>query len=404
MTKIYTLILAAAVFLYSCKTASKAFEKGDYEDAVALAVKKLQKNGNDATTRALLQDAYTRAVAEHESLIRSYANSNSDTKFEKIYNEYRKLQNLYEAIQRSPEASKAVGATSYASYVQTFREKTGDVYFQRGLTLMQQGDRNSFRRAYNELKTAYRYKADTEVKQKLDEAYEGAVVRVLLLTDNNIYNNGFGASGYSGNYGGGYGYGNGYSDYNTTYQIRQFQEDLVRNLRYQSNSEFVQFVNEWETRNGTAKPDEIIEMNLGRLDMGRSYDETNYRDVSKQIVTRTIVYKPDSVVNEYATVHARVNTTRRHFVSFGDLHITARDGNGKYLWSDVIRGEQRFVKEFASFTGDERALSANDRALIQNSQNNAYNNGGRDEIFRELLRQIEYEAANRFRNYYSRYY
>lgn len=402
MTKIYTLILAAAVLITSCKTASKAFEKGNYEDAVALAVKKLQKNGDDAETRALLQNAYNRAVQEHEAMISSYSNSNSDGKFEKIYNEYRKLQNLYEAIQRSPEATKAVMATDYSSYVQTYKEKTGEVYFQRGLALMENGDRNSFRRAYNELKTAYRYKNDSEVKQKLDEAYEGAVVRVLLLTDNNVYNNGFGSSNY---YGGNYGsYGNGYNDYNTTYQIRQFQEDLVRNLRYQSNSEFVQFISEWETRNGNVQPDEIIEMNLGRLDMGRSYDENSYRDVSKQIITRTIVYKPDSVVNEYATVHARINTTRRNFVSYGDLHITARDASGKYLWSDVIRGEQHFTKEFASFTGDQRALSESDKALIQNTQNNAYNNIQRDEIFRELLRQIENEASSRFRNYYSRYY
>lgn len=404
MTKIYTLILAAAVFLYSCKTASKAFEKGDYEDAVALAVKKLQKNGNDPETKALLQDAYNRAVQEHEAMITSYSNTSSDGKFEKIYNEYRKLQNLYEAIQRSPEASKAVMATDYSSYVQTYKEKTGEVYFNRGLVLMENGDRNSFRRAYNELKTAYRYKNDSEVKQKLDEAYEGAIVRVLLLTDDNSYNNGFGSSNYYGGNYGNNGYGSGYNDYNTTYQIRSFQEDLVRNLRYQSSSEFVKFITEWETRNDNVVPDEIIEMNLGRLDMGRSYDENNYRDVSKQIVTKTIVYKPDSVVNEYATVHARINTTRRHFVSYGDLHITARDANGKYLWSDVIRSEQRVTKEFASFTGDQRALSDNDKSLIANTQNNAYNNIRRDDIFRELLQQLEYEASSRFRNYYSRYY
>jgi len=402
MKKIYTLILAAAVFLYSCKTASKAFEKGDYEDAVALAVKKLQKSGDDAATRALLQDAYNRAVQQHEARITSYSNSNSDGKFEKIYNEYRKLQNLYETIQRSPEASGVVMATDYSSYVQTYKEKTGEIYFERGLALMEKGDRNSFRKAYNELKTAYRYKNDSQVKQKLDEAYEGAVVRVLLLTDNNIYNNGYNSNGsYNGV---SYGYGSGYNDFNTTYRIREFQEDLVRNLRYQSGSEFVQFISEWDTRTKDIVPDEIVEMNLGRLDMGRSYDENSYRDVSKQIITRTIVYKPDSVVNEYATVSARINTTRRNFISWGDLHITARDANGKYLWSDVIRGEQRFTKEFASFTGDQRALSENDKALIQNTQNNAYNNIKREDIFRELLRQIECEAESRFKNYYSRYY
>jgi hypothetical protein len=402
MTKIYTLILIAAITFSSCKTASKAFEKGDYENAVSLAVKKLQKNGNDDATKALLKNAYTLAVQEHEAVIRNLSNSSSDSRYEKIYNEYRKLQNLYESVRNSSEASSIVTAVDYSSYVQTFKEKTGEVYFERGLSLMNQGDKASFRKAYSELKTAYRFKNDSEIKQKLDEAYEGAVVRVLLLTDNNVYDNGFGSGSYYGN--GMYG-NNSYNNYNTTYQIRNFQEDLVRNLRYQSSSEFVQFITDWETRNNNVQPDEIIEMRLGRLDMGRSYDETNSRDVSKQIVTRTIVYRPDSVVNEYANVYARINVTRRNIVSYGDLNITARDGNGKYLWSDIIRGEQRSVVEFASYTGDQRALSESDKALINNSQQNQYNNNNRrEDIFRELLRQIEYEASNRFRNYYSRYY
>lgn len=398
MKKIYTLILAAAVLLYSCKSASKAFEKGDYEDAVSLAVKKLQKNGNDAATESLLRDAYQRAVDGHEAVIRNLSNSASENRFEQIFYEYRKLQNLYESIARSPEASRVVKATDYASYLQAYREKAGQVYFDRGLALMQKGDKASFRQAYNELKTAYRFRNDYEVKRKMEEAYEGAVVRVLLLTDNNVYSNGYGAGGYYGN--GSYG---GYNDFNTTYEIRNFQQNLVRNLRYQSNNEFVQFISDADVR-GNVQPDEIIEMNLGRLDMGRSFDENNYRDVSKQIVTRTIVYKPDSVVNEYGTVYARINVTRRNFVSYGDLRITARDAGGKYLWGDVIGAEHRFSIEFATYTGDERALSASDRALVNNSQNNGYNNIRREDIYRELLRQLESEASSRFRNYYSRFY
>ncbi len=400
MTKIYTLILIAAITFTSCKTASKAFEKGDYEDAVSLAVKKLQKDGNDESTKSLLRDAYSRAVQQHEAIISSLSKSTSDSKYERIYNEYGKLQNLYESVSRYPEASALVNAIDYSSYVQTYKEKTGEVYFDRGLSLMEKGDRNSFRKAYQELKKAYRFKNDSQVKQKLDEAYEGAVVRVLVLTDNNMYDNGFGSGSYYGNSR----YGNRYNDFNTSYQIRNFQEDLVRNLRYQGGSEFVQFISEWESRSNNVQPDEIIEMRLGMLDLGRYYDQTTSRDVSKQIVTKTIVYKPDSVVNEYATVHARINLTRRNFISYGDLNIVARDANGKYLWSDVIRGEHQFAREFATYQGDQRALSESDKSLINNNQQNQFNDIRRDDIFRELFRQIEYQASNRFRNYYSRYY
>ena len=44
MRKIYTLVTLGFVLLVAgCKTASKLYDKGNYDDAVQLAVKKLQK-------------------------------------------------------------------------------------------------------------------------------------------------------------------------------------------------------------------------------------------------------------------------------------------------------------------------------------------------------------------------
>jgi hypothetical protein len=236
----------------------------------------------------------------------------------------------------------------------------------------------------------------------MDEAHDAAVVKVLLVTDNG-YNTGGNMYG-GGMYGNG-AYNNGYGGYNNnSYEIKNFQENLIRNLRYQGNNEFVQFYTDWDARSNNIQPDEIVEMRLGRIDMGRSYDESYSRDASARVVVRQIVYKPDSVVNEYKDVYARINVTRRNFVSGADLDITARDAKGNYLWSDVVRGEHRFSTEFATYTGDERALSASDRSLINNTGNNAYSQVRREDILKELLRQVEYEASNRFKNYYSRYY
>jgi predicted transcriptional regulator YdeE len=54
--------------LPGCKTASKLYDKGNYDEAVALAVKKLQKKPDDEM-RALLQSAYQYAVNDHETRI-----------------------------------------------------------------------------------------------------------------------------------------------------------------------------------------------------------------------------------------------------------------------------------------------------------------------------------------------
>jgi hypothetical protein len=402
MNKIYSLLLLTAITFGSCKTAMKAYEKGNYEDAVSLAVKQLQKKGYDEDTKNLLRNAYDYAIKDHEDKIRTLNASSSDTRYEKIYNEYRELQKLYQAINNSPEAKKVVNAVDYSSYVQTYKEKAGEVYFERGLALMDAGDKRSYREAYRLFNTAAKYKNDAAVKQKIKEAYDAAVVRVMIVSTDGLsngYNNGYHNNG---------GYNNGYYGnnnlYNSSYKLRNFHEDLVRSLRYQGSNEFVQFVSEFDARDNSTRVDEILEIGLRNVDVGRYFDNNYSRDVSQQIVVKEIVYKPDSVVKQYATVHARINTTQRTYLSEADLIITAKDAKGNYLWSDVIRSEHRTATEFATYTGDERALSNSDRNLLNNrNNNNPFGNIRQDDIINELLRQIESEASHRFRSYYNRY-
>src|SRR5574339_1121664 len=100
MRKIYTLIsIAVFLFAVSCKTASKLYDKGNYDQAVELAVKKLQKKPDDEM-RALLRSAYQYAVNDHENRIHQLSDNTNDLKWEWIHAEYSSLQRLYEAIHR----------------------------------------------------------------------------------------------------------------------------------------------------------------------------------------------------------------------------------------------------------------------------------------------------------------
>ena len=72
MTNFYTFILALTVIIFSCKSASKSYQKGDYTDAIERGVKKLQKDPNDYETRDLVQKSYTYTVNEHEEWLRNW--------------------------------------------------------------------------------------------------------------------------------------------------------------------------------------------------------------------------------------------------------------------------------------------------------------------------------------------
>src|SRR5947208_14668730 len=109
MTKLYSFAIAGSlVLLYSCKSASKSYQKGYYTDAIERGVKKLQKDPNDYDTRDLVQKSYTYTINEHEDQIRILSNSNTDTRYEKIYQEYLAMQRLYETVHEYPAVAQII--------------------------------------------------------------------------------------------------------------------------------------------------------------------------------------------------------------------------------------------------------------------------------------------------------
>jgi hypothetical protein len=388
MTKIYTILFSLLIVGAGCKTATKAYDKGDYTNAIELSLKKLQKDPSDGETKALLQNAYRFAVTKSEEKIRTLSNSSTESRYEQIYNEYRSLQNLYQQLKQYPSLTGHVKAMDYSDYLITYQKKAADVHYQKGLMFMSQGDKRSFQKAYQSFGAAQRIsRDDTAIAKRMRESYDLAIVRVVVLPMQDGYNNGYGA------YGGGYQYSN-------SYQMRNFSDEVVRNLQFGSSNEFVKFYSEWDTRGKDIEADEVLEMRFGRMEIGRPYDQTQTRNVSKEVVVKEIVYKPDSVVKQYQRVTAQLTVTRRTMSSIGDLYVTSRDMQGRILWNDIFRGEHRWQTEFATYRGDERALSSSDRALLNRYDTNEPRE---EEVLEQVLRQIQSDMSYRMRSHFNRY-
>jgi len=381
MTKLYSLAIAGSLlFIYSCKSASKSYQKGDYTDAIERGVKKLQKDPNDYETKDLVQKSYTYTVNEHEDQIRILSNSKNDNRYDRIYQEYAALQNLYQTIHQYPEAARLIKAKDYSEAVETYRDKAADVHIEKANQWAKEGTREAYREAYKEYSTAFGYRPDDfELRKQRDSAYDHAVVKVILNPIQNL---------------GGYQYG-------SSYQLQNFQTDIVRTLSYNMNNDFVRFYSEYEARSKNINPDEIMELNLSRITIGQPYDTKTSREVSKQVVVKEIVLKEDSVKKEYATVKANIITTKRALLSQGDLFITVRDTKGRTLWNDRFTGQHKWETQFISYTGDERALSDADKTSLNQTANS--NPPTEEQIMNDLLRQIQNDLSSRLRNYYTRY-
>lgn len=372
-------IIGLSIFTFSCRTAKKMYEKGNYTEAVELAAKKLQKDPDDPKLRSIIQEAYRYAEEDHQARISSHSQSSNELKWEWTYHEYASLQRMYDAIYRVPAIFELIRPANYSSALITFAEKAGDVRFARGLYFMEFDDKNSFRKAYREFQSALQFKpGHRDISQKMEEAYELAVTNVIVLPLHQY--GGYVSSGY-------------------TPGGMNFDDHLLRNLQYGSGDEFTRFYSAWEARSRRIRPDLELEMHLNRLDIGRTRDFRSSQTVSKRVVIKETVYKPDSVVVEYGTVYADITTVRRTLHSEAVLDVSLRNARGGWLWSDHFPATHSWSTETVSYTGDQRALSEQDRQRIGQSGNIPPHE---QEITRLLLDQISTDAVYRIRGYFNR--
>ncbi len=380
MRKIYPLLLTILTLgVISCKTASKAYDKGNYDQAVDLAVKKLQKNSNDRELKGILQNAYRYAVDEHESRIRQHSNSNNELRWENMYIEYAALQQLHDAIHRSPEAMSVVRPTDYSSYLETYRDKAADARYERGMLWMGKNDKQSYRQAYNEFQFANQFRPDDlTIRDRMLEAYDYAVTNVVVLPmDDYRYR---------------------FNSYNE-HELRNIESELLRNLQYNTNNQFIKFHTQWDARNRNVRIDQFIDFRLSTMNMGRVKDEYSTREVSKDVVVKETVYRPDSIVKEYKKVFAKITTTKRVMQSDANMLVNIRNEGGQFLWSDNFRGDHFWTSEFATYTGDERALSEQDKELLNRHRAEPPQE---QEIMRCIMEEITRSLQNRIRDYYNR--
>lgn len=380
MKKLYFLLfIAVSAWMASCKSANKLYQKGNYDEAVQVAVKKLQKDPNDAKLKSVVQDAYHYAVTDHENRIRNYSSMDNELKWEWMYNEYSSLQNLHNVIFKAPSVYELVRPTDYSSNMNENASKASEVHYNRGMQLMRNSDRESFKNAYREFKTAMSFKpGDANIQQRINEAYDAALTVVAIVPVND--------------------YGFQYASYN--YQLRNFDNDIVKILQYNTGNEFVKFYSTWETQRLNIVPDEIVEMHFTQINIGRINDNYSTKEISRDVVVKETVYKPDSVIKQYAKVKANITTTQRTMSSQGNLSINIRDNKGKWLWSDNVVGKSSWSTEFSSYNGDERALSDEDKQSLTKVQDTPPRE---EEIIKCLQESIYSDFVYRLRNYYSRY-
>jgi tetratricopeptide (TPR) repeat protein len=369
-------LIAPILFILSCKSGEKLYNKGRYDEAVMAFVKKLQKSPSNTASLQLLPDAYAQAKRWHEDKATGYLTSNDPLKWEYVRGEYRSLQRLYDAIQSSPAALAIVKPKDYRNAITGAQENAAQVRYDRGVSLLEQGDKPAARQAFEEFQAAMSLVPGfRNSKQLMDESFQRGLVNVVIRQ----------------------------IDVRSPYyqfSADQFRDVLVRNLQQRNINRFVQFTDERIAHNNKIQPDQYLEMRFYDFVVGQTYVDRTQKEVSREIVVGTVkdsTGKP--TINRYATVKATLYINKATVVSKGLLDYQLIDvQTSNIIRTDRLPGSYTWMNQWGYYKGDERALSDEDKRML----------GGEEmappppqELFMQFTRPIYDQLTNDMQNLYN---
>lgn len=370
--------VAGLFLLASCSSSRDYLLRGDEDKTMFDIVKRLNKKSTDPDATRDIAQVYAQVQQRHLKKIETYSSYNDIAKWDKLIQEYTILQDIYNAIDNSDAASRLVTPTSYMNELNAVKEQAAEDYYQMGNELLAQQSRESSRKAHAAFKKSTAIIRDyKDSRQKMDEAYNNSIVNVLInpIQDNSFFfNTGWGNMGYN-------------------YSNEYFQQNLVRDLGGKYATRFpARFYTDWEARRDDIQPDWVVDLTLRNMDIPRPAVSNSSRNVSKQIQVGT----DTSGKPTYQTVHATLNIQRQYFnaraqMDINIVEVATRRNIAYNSYSDNYNWQQ----EVATFSGDRRALSNQDLALLNNS---TFNMPRREDILNELYRNIYPQVKNRISN------
>jgi hypothetical protein len=369
----YTLISLA--LLASCKTNKDYLGRSDNDNTLFDAVKTLKKHNSDTAALKALPVLYSAAQQRNLRKINSYSTSNNPEHWDKMISAYGTLQEMHDAIVENDAASTVVKPVNYRQTITELKQQAAADYYNLASASLQRPGREEAKKAYNYFKKADKLVPGYEdAKLRMDEAFEHAMVNVVInpVQDNSYFFN------------------TGWGNYGYNYSNEYFQQTLVRELKGINSSRYpARFYTDWEARRDNVVPDWEVNLTLRNMNIPRPMTYSYSRNASQQVE----VGRDTSGRIIYKTVYATVNIARQSFTANADMEINITDlVTHKNIIYNTFREDYRWEEEHATYSGDSRALSANDWALINNSY---YNEPRKEDVLNELYRKIYPQVKNK---------
>jgi len=384
-TIIYSFTIIALVYLSSCsKSGTKALEQGNYYEAVLQSAEKLAKDSDNSKASAVLPDAYRNAEKEFLRDIERTKNANQQFRWETVMDYYSKLNNMQRVIDKCTACRRMVTPQSYFREEDEARENAAAERYALATDLMKartgsMPSRESARAAYNHLERISTFAPNyRDLPNFMEDALNAGSFHVVLeqpKINSRLY------------------------QYSNEYFQGRIDEFLRTNRRM---NKFIRFYSPEEAKSVKLKPDQIVRLEFIDFVVG----ETNVTNDRQTVTSKDSVKTGEATINGkkvpvYGKVKAQLTRSRKAVRSRGILSLEIFDfQTNKVLSREEIPGEYTWVNEWATYNGDERALTSADRALAQRREQLP---PPPQQLFIEFTKPIYDQVTSRIKRFYDRY-
>ncbi|MEQ8713698.1 MAG: hypothetical protein RIC80_11825 [Cyclobacteriaceae bacterium] len=373
---ILCLSIASTLLLFiamSCSSGKKALQQGDYDDAVYKAINRLQSNDNSKKASATLKDAYNYSLKLHLDNISALNSSVDPFKWDQIVNEYEILDAQYQGIQRCPACQKhIINPLSVNSRLQEAKQNAAEARYAMGTEAMQQKQRRekaieAHEHFYAASNYIPRFK-DTE--ELMQEALYHAVLRVVIEPIPSPTRN---------------------------LQLKHefFYNKIMETIQRNNGNPYVQYYTPEESNAQNLEwIDHVINMEFERFSLGNLVSNTYVEEISRDSV---VVAQKDGE-DVYGTVRAKLAINEKSLLGSGLLDFQVKDiQSRRVLTQEKFPSEYQWTVRWATYNGDERALSAEQKELV-NVVN--FDVPGPQYMFEEFAAPLFDQVVSKVHNYY----
>ena len=373
-------LLISLLAFNSCSSGKKSLQRGNYYDAVIKAVNRLRSKPNQKKAQETLRNGYPLSVDWFLDQSKNLMASNDPHKWRNVVYNYEKINQMYEAIRRSPGALNVIpNPKNYYNELVESKNKAAEESYDAGLLALNSNTREGAKQAYFNFVEADRFVPGfKDTRNRMEEAKYYATLKVVV---------------------------NQIPVPTLRYKVTAdfFQEKVQEFLNSYNTNEFVRYYSPREAEvENLEHPDQVLKIQFQDFVVGQTHvKETVENLVKENVKVGELEIAKDSVVDVFGEVKAKLTTFHKEVISSGVLNMLIVNAhNQEVLSSENFASEFVWFTEWAYFNGDERALSKEQLAICNKKE---VPPPPPQDLFIAFTGPIYNQLTQRIRGFYSRY-